>query len=221
MSEPAKAEAPEASPAVESKQEVTSSSSEKDLAKTLYPETESAAKEAESKTVSETKAPEKQATEKPEPSKEAAKAEEIKYELKLPEGSPLEASYVEKIATYAKERGLSNEQAQALLERESSTVADYKSLTRGWVDDVRNDKEIGGDHFNENVGLALSVVEKYGTDSLKTALKETGYGNHPELVRIFARIGKAMAPDRLVKAGTQSAPQKRPIEEILYGGTKS
>src|SRR5688572_20896218 len=48
-----------------------------------------------------------------------------KYDLKLPEGSLLEAAQMEKISAYAKEKGLSNEQAQELLERENDAVSGY------------------------------------------------------------------------------------------------
>ena len=45
----------------------------------------------------------------------AAKVAPEKYDLKLPEGSKLDAKHIEKIAADAKARGLSQEDAQALL----------------------------------------------------------------------------------------------------------
>lgn len=162
-----------------------------------------------------------------EPAKEPEKAKPVapeKYDLKLPSGSLLEKSAVERIASYAKERGLSQEDAQSLLERESQAVSGFAEAQRAelegkvesWKQEVEDDKEIGGAAFKQNVELAHRVLARYGSPSLRQALNETGLGNHPELVRVFVRIGKAMADDQLVMPGTQSAG-KRPIEEVFYG----
>jgi hypothetical protein len=55
----------------------------------------------------------------PEAKPTEAKVVPEKYDLKLPEASLLDASHVEKLTAFAKERGLSNDEAQALLEREN------------------------------------------------------------------------------------------------------
>lgn len=148
-----------------------------------------------------------------------------KYDLKLPDGSQLDAKAIEKVASYAKEKGLTNEQAQALLERENTAVAEFaerqkqevKAKLESWVNDVKADKEIGGDAFNANAELAKRVIERYATPEFKATLDETGLGNHPELVRVFVRIGRAMAEDQLVLPGKDAAGMKRDPAEILYG----
>lgn len=147
-----------------------------------------------------------------------------KYEIKLPEGSPLDASHIEKIASYAKERGLSNEDAQALLDRESSAVATYvdvqknllKEKSEGWITEMSKDKEIGGEAFTKNVEVANQVVDKYFTPEFKKILNETGLGNHPELLRGLYRIGKASAPDSLVQPKSQNGGARK-IEDVFYG----
>lgn len=156
---------------------------------------------------------------------EGQKAPE-KYELKLPEGSHLKADHLEKIVSYAKERGLSNEDAQKLLERENSVVAGFvedqkqqlKQTTDAWMKEVESDKEIGGTNYKQNVAYANEVVKKFASPQFIKTLNETGLGNHPELVRVFARIGKLMANDKLVVPGTQSIAKKS-IEEVFYGAS--
>jgi len=158
--------------------------------------------------------------------KAAAKAPE-KYELKMPDGSLLDAGAIERTATYAKERGLSNEDAQAVLERDHATIMSYADAQKAmvseklaaWVEDVKADKELGGDNFGKSVELAKRVVERFGTDAFKKALNESGLGNHPELVRVFVRIGRSMAEDTLVVPRSTSGT-KRSLEEVFYGGTK-
>lgn len=149
-----------------------------------------------------------------------------KYELKLPESSLLDPSITERISAYAKEKGLSNEAAQELIDRENQVVTSYheaqlqqvEGIKGQWVKDAEADKEIGGEAFKENIELAKRVIDKFGSDAFKAALNETGFGNHPEVIRIFTKIGKLMAEDKLVLAKTQSAGSK-PMEEVFYGTT--
>ena len=147
-----------------------------------------------------------------------------KYELKLPDGSLLDSKAVEKIATFAKENGLTNTEAQAVLERENQAVVSYVEGQREmlaqkqkeWVETVKNDKELGGDGFTKNVEMAKRVVERYGSDALKQALTDSGLGNHPELVRFVARIGHAMSEDQLVIPGAGTPSGKKFMEDIFY-----
>lgn len=151
-----------------------------------------------------------------------------KYDLKPPKDSPLSVAHLEKLSSYAKEKGLSNEQAQTLLERESQAVSDFTAdlkesqskLTQTWFDQAKNDKEIGGEAFKQNAELAKRVVGRFGTDEFKKELSKTGLGNHPELLRVFSRIGKAMSEDQLVIPGVQ-AGGKKSIESLLYGDAET
>lgn len=150
---------------------------------------------------------------------------EVVYDLKLPDGSLLDAGKVAEVTAYAKEHGLTNEQAQGILTRESDAVKTWQSnqakafeeTTAKWVDAVMDDKEIGGPDFNKNVEYAHRALEKFASVELKEALKTTGFGNHPELVRVFSRIGKAMADDTFVRGGSGNAQQKKSMEDVFYG----
>lgn len=174
--------------------------------------------------------PEKKAEEaKPEtketkPTEGEKKALPEKYELKLPKDSALSPEHVEKLSAYAKEQGLSNEQAQGLLERESQAVSEYaatqmakmKEVQDSWLETAKNDKEIGGEALKQNAELSKRVLERYSTPEFRKELNKTGLGNHPELVRVFSRIGKAMSEDQLVIPGVQT-PGKKSIASVLYG----
>lgn len=163
--------------------------------------------------------------EEPNPAQPPQKVVPEKYDLKLPEGSQLDATHIEKVAALAKERKLSNEEAQAIIDRDNATISGFadgqnkqlKERQDAWVKDSQNDKEFGGEAFAKNAELAKRVVERFGSDALKTALNDTGLGNHPELLRVFVRIGKAMSEDQLVLPGsTQSTAEKKSVEDIFY-----
>lgn len=151
-----------------------------------------------------------------------------KYELKLPDGSKLDAAAVEKVSSFAKENKLSNDQAQAILNRESDAVSSFSEAQQNalkerrevWKNESMNDKEIGGDNFPKNVELAHRALKHFGGDDLLQELEVTGYGNHPAVVRAFARIGKAMSEDKLVTAPGQVGNKKSLAETFYPNQTK-
>lgn len=201
-----------------------------------YEKEEDATKKAELKEAAKAsvaKAKEAYAAEK-KASKEAADAAAAKgkapetYTLKAPENSPLSQAHLDEISTFAKEKKLSNEAAQMLVERESKAVASFKETQQTdfetkktqWLEDSKNDKQFGGDKFKESAELAHRVIERYASPSLKEHLKETGLGNHPELVRFVVDLGKEMSEDKLIIPGGQTQqPAKKSAAERLYGET--
>lgn len=148
-----------------------------------------------------------------------------KYELKLQEESLLGEDHVEKVAALAKEQGLSNDEAQKMLDRDSKLVesieedrmAKHEEQMEAWKDQAYNDKEIGGskENFDTNVESARRAASRFGTDEFKAALDESGLGNHPEILRVFARIGRAMNEDKLIVAHGQGGKELS-IENKLY-----
>lgn len=149
------------------------------------------------------------------------------YDLKLPEGAFLKDEQVAQVASFAKEQGLTQAQAQAFLERENATqgawkesqAAEVRQTVDGWYKATESDAEVGGQAFKESVLAAHRAIERFGTPALKQAFEESGLGNHPELVRIFSRIGKAMSDDKLVLSGSQPSQPRAP-EDVLYGNTQ-
>lgn len=167
--------------------------------------------------VAETK-PETKPVEGEKPAEPAKPVAPEKYELKLPENSFLDPSVVEKVASFAKERGLSNEDAQKVLEQENSSAELFiKERSEAWRKEAINDKEIGGneEQLNRKVALANRVVERFGDDTLKGELDKYGYGNHPGLIKLLSRVGETMSDDQFVRGGAHNAPKS--TEELFYG----
>ena len=146
-----------------------------------------------------------------------------KYELKVGKESLLSNDQLKEIEAYARQQGFSNDQAQALLNREEKLLSAYKeslhsefeATAKKWTEDLKSDKEIGGDNFSKSVEIAKRVVDRFATESFKKSLNETGFGNHPELVRTFVKIGHAMSEDTFEpsKGGTK----EKSIEDVFYG----
>jgi len=181
-------------------------------------------------------AEEKPAEEKPETDKAkeekpaAEKPKEVTKEaLKLPKDSQLSAAAVDEIVAHAKAQGLSQEQAQAQLERESKLVSDTRATAKDegqklltekvneWTETSENDPEFGGDKLKETTVRCNSVLKKYFSPDFVKVLIETGYSNHPELIRGLNRVAKSMDPAQLILAGAQATgSSQKTADQILY-----
>jgi hypothetical protein len=173
------------------------------------------------------------------PAAETPKAEEAKKpegqavaEIKLaaPENYLLDKSRVEDVVAFAKEHGLNQAAAEKLLNRENELVAQHilkehdahLAEVKEWVGTVTGDKELGGDNLKSTAQYSFATLKQFGSEALIQELNETGYGNHPELVRMLSRIGKAMGPDILVRAGlTEAAPAQVDTADLFYGKNKT
>ena len=141
----------------------------------------------------------------------------------MPEGVEVDAAAMELFTPLAKELNLSQEQAQKLVDYDNARAqaqadaswAEWNATQTEWRDATKTDKEIGGAAMNDTIGHAKSFLTQFGTPALTEALEATGMGNHPEVVRAFARAGKAMAEDSFViGAGGPGGPKTH--ESILY-----
>jgi hypothetical protein len=161
--------------------------------------------------------------------KEAPKTEGAKeptYDLKLSENSLLDQKRLEDVVAYAKANKLTPEQAQGLLSREEalvkSAVDEHNNAiakqTEEWKQASLADKEIGGPEFNKNVEMAHRVLKDFGNDTINKFLEESGFGNHPDVLRMFVRLGKATAEDRIINPNVNGG-NKKSLEDIFYGKT--
>ncbi|MDX7275493.1 peptidase [Serratia marcescens] len=158
----------------------------------------------------------KEAAEKAEKEKKPAAPE--KYELSAPEGQELDANALAVFEPIAKELGLSQEQAQKLVDIypqiQQQQAEAWSKQVADWGEQVKADKEIGGDKFNASVGAAQRALDQFGNTELREYLNASGLGNHPALVRFCAKVGKAMAEDTFV---VPNQGGQRSAADILYG----
>ncbi|MEL5205606.1 MULTISPECIES: peptidase [Serratia] len=158
----------------------------------------------------------KEAAEEAEKDKKPAAPE--KYEFTPPEGQELDANALAVFEPIAKELGLSQEQAQKLVDIypqiQQQQAEAWSKQVSDWGEQVKADKEIGGDKFNASVGAAQRALDQFGNPELREYLNASGLGNHPALVRFCAKVGKAMAEDSFVVPGQGG---QRSAADILYG----
>lgn len=150
-------------------------------------------------------------------------------ELKLPEGSLLSADHVEKVKAWAQENKLSSEEAQKILERDSSTYKTFhegqaqlvKNTIEKWPEQLKADPEFGGAKYEETVTMAKRGLDAYGDAQLKEELNKTGLGNHPLILKAFARVGRAMADDSFIQGSTEVPAVRKSTADVLYANSTS
>lgn len=145
-----------------------------------------------------------------------------KYDFKAGEGVEIDAAAMADFEPVARELNLTNEQAQKLVDVYPKILSGvqqrqaeaWQKQTEGWAESVKTDKEVGGDKLTANLGAAQRALDQFGTPELREYLDGTGLGNHPELVKAFIKVGKAMSEDGVI-TGKQSG--ERSAAEVLYG----
>ena len=138
------------------------------------------------------------------------------YEFKAPEGTTLDPAGVEVFTPLFKEAKLDNATAQKFLD----TYATYQGQllakqAETWLETAKADKEIGGDKFDGTAKMAQAAFAKWASPELKTFLESTGLGNHPELLRTFAKIGAAGQEESTFVQGRGSAGESDPAKVLF------
>lgn len=215
---------------VESSQENTE---EVSAAQTLYPESSEETSEAkvedqqninpeEESTKGDAEPQEGEQSEEKEAEGQAGEGD-TEYDLKMPEETLLEETVKDEVISMAKEKGLSNEQAQEVLNMQSKAISNYheKALenlhqeVEAWGNEIRSDKEIGGENLPQNAELAKRAVKHFAGEDFLTELDETGYGNHPRLFKLLVNVGKEIESGGLVLAGAQPS-QPKSMADVFY-----
>lgn len=123
----------------------------------------------------------------------------------LPEGQSADQAVMDAFKSLAAENGLSQEAAQKFVDLQAQLNQKQQQsiagITQQWAKDARADTEFGGAGFDRNVGLAQQALSAFGSPALTDLINQTGLGNHPEVIRTFWRIGRALSEDGRIVAG--------------------
>ncbi|MFJ1253419.1 protease [Cupriavidus sp. CuC1] len=152
-----------------------------------------------------------------------------KYEFKAAEGQPqFDTQVIEQFSEVARELNLPQDAAQKVLDKMAPVLAArqadaLEAARTQWAETAKVDKEFGGDKLNENLAVAKKALDQFGTPELRTLLNESGLGNHPEVLRVFYRAGKAISEDRFVPGGAGGKGQQgqRDLASALYPSQQS
>lgn len=145
--------------------------------------------------------------------------------LSLPEGMAIDPELGKEFLEFAASKKLTQEDAQGLLDLslklEAKKAEQHQAAVTQWAAESKADKEFGGASFDANLSLAAKALDAFGSPELSSLLKSTGFGNHPEVIRTFVRVGKAVGEDKLVQRGTSAPVATKSSDPVsLYPNTK-
>jgi hypothetical protein len=153
--------------------------------------------------------------------------------LKAPADSPLTTADLERIAADATARGLSPEDAQlevvtahanavrdAAIAAHDPGGAEWVKAQDEWKAAALADAEIGGtpEKLAASVALGKQALARFATPEFQQELYTSGMASNPEMVRVFARIGRAMSDGEIRLPSAPPATEAR-AADVLYGGT--
>lgn len=159
------------------------------------------------------------------------KAEEIslpeKYELTAPEGLSITDDVLAEIDPVFRELKLDNDAANKVIglagpfaERLHQAQVDAHLATAAqWAKEAKDDPEIGKGNWAETETLVAKALDRFGAPEgspFRQLLDETKLGNHPELIRMFRKIGAATSEDMDFPRPDAGAQDKKGRLEVLY-----
>lgn len=142
----------------------------------------------------------------------------------VPEGVALDAEVTGEFRAVAKELNLPQAQAQRVVDLgvqlaqrwSDAQAAQVQEIQSGWRREAEADAEIGGEALPQNLAVAKRALDAYASDGLRTLLEDTRLGDHPEVIRFFAKVGKTFSEDGIVTpSGTAPAAPKSLAERIF------
>jgi hypothetical protein len=144
------------------------------------------------------------------------------YEFKAAEGRELDSDVTSAFTEVARELNMPQDEAQKVIDKmapvlEARTAKMLEAATAEWGNAAKTDKEFGGDKFDESLATAKSFLTEFGTPEITQLLNQSGLGNHPEVIRLFYRAGKALGPDRVI-TGQASTGAGNSIAQRMYPG---
>lgn len=148
------------------------------------------------------------------------------YDFKGVDGASITESDVAAYAAVARELGLSQGDAQKVLDGIIPTIAErYAKASQDAVTtyradlvaQVKADKEIGGDKLTENLAIADKAVTAYGSPELRKLFNESGLGDHPAVIRAFYKMGMDISNATFVPGGKQPSKGETDAASKLYG----
>ena len=202
-----------------------------DLSTLFTPEEVTAKKEAATAKVAE-EARRATLTDEQRTAEDAAKAEADKlntipeeYAFTVPDGGQLDTELMAKVVPVFKDLGLTQAKANQLTDLFSKEIIPsilrrqedaWKIEVTSWAEATKKDPEIGGTKFDTTIEKAARALNTINP-ALKETLDKYGFGNHPEMIRTFAKVADMMSEDSISQAKKNEQSGKTVAERMFPG----
>lgn len=163
--------------------------------------------------------------------KEKAEAEVSKvpetYTFKLPEGMSLDKATLDKFTPVFKEAGITQEQAQKLVDvyaplvqqqietHRQESLKIFKEMNEEWKAETQ---KFFGANGKKELAFAAKFRNKFISPEFEKLLTETGVGNHVETLKCFVKAGKMLGEDNFPSGDSRGSGGN--ALELLYPSMK-
>lgn len=145
-----------------------------------------------------------------------------KYEFDCPEGVSIDETAVEEITPILKELKCDAKTAQKLADLHFKQLkavidkqnAEFDNTKKEWAKQLKTDSEIGGPDLNNNITYGVRLLNKFGSQDLKTLLVDTGLDRNPAMVKFLVKVGKELGEDSWVDSGRQGAARAETVSDV-------
>jgi hypothetical protein len=148
----------------------------------------------------------------------------------LPEGFTIEDDALKAFKEAAAGAKLTQEQAQAFVDQHAAALQKaasapyeaWRDTQEAWQKEIKADPEFGGAKLEkETIPSIARAIKAFSPNAeaeaaLRQAFHFTGAGNHPEMIRFMARIGKSLAEGSHVAGGPTSGDGGKSAAQKLY-----
>lgn len=155
----------------------------------------------------------------------------------VPDGVTLDQAAVDRFTPKFRELGLSQDQAQGLVdafaEHQAALVAGSAEQAEQWYADrrareiaeandagltaIKADPELGGPKFEAMHARVTAAIGAVATPEIRAEMDKHGWGNNPELVRLVSRLIGYREPDPGTRPAGGGGTGASDPATILYG----
>lgn len=156
------------------------------------------------------------------------------------EGVELDAEVLGEAEPILRELNLTNDQAKKfvpiaakMMDRAvdatvNDIVARGNAQRKAWLDEAKGAEDIGGPKWDASMHAAAKGLDALGfvkadkdknveAHPFRLALESTGFGNHPDMIRLCAKLGELVSEDGdFVRADASSPAAKGDVAKRLY-----
>ena len=161
--------------------------------------------------------------------KEPEGAPESYQDFAAPEGLSYDDKFIGTFKDVAKELNLSQKQAQHLLDKCAPAlferqIEQIKAVSKSWEEKTKADKEIGGANWTRAASDIARVRDMFSVNADGTKdpdieeFMKTPIGNHPGLLKLLARVGRAFGEADFPRGSVDTSGKFTPAQ--FYASAK-
>lgn len=146
-----------------------------------------------------------------------------KYEFErpaMPDGMPYDEDAEKALRQWAHANGLNKRQTRNLYDNYAKLQIErhgawHLHQTQAKSETLAKLQREHGPQFDRAMADARTVMQQYGDPEFRSYLDESGLGNDPRLIRIFAKIGKDVSGEKTLKGRPVDTAQPADIEMAI------